>query len=164
MPKLSALIHTHNDAEHLPRVLESLKCCSDVLLIDDNSDDDSQRIARKYGARSKNAIPGVTPGAYAFDTYHDWVLVVRPSEVVSDRLAQSIEEWMQGDKHDEHSGYAFAVQERQGSETVDRGTEMRIVNRRKINWTGELPPNSTAAPQLEGELIRYVEWEQEQAA
>lgn len=164
MPKLSVLIHTHNDAEHLPRVLESLKCCSDILVVDESSDDDTQRIARKHGARVKKAIPGVTPGAYALDTYNDWVLVVRPSEVLSERLAHSLEEWMQGKKSDEQSGYSFAVQERQGAEAVERGTEMRMVNRRKINWTGELPPNSSVAPQLEGELIRYTQWEQEQAA
>ncbi len=48
MPKLSVLIHTHNDAEHLPRVLDSLKsCCSDVLVVDEGSDDETQRVARK---------------------------------------------------------------------------------------------------------------------
>ena len=164
MPKLSVLIHTHNHAEHLPRVLESLKCCSDILVVDENSDDDTQRIARKHGARIKRSIPGVTPGAYALDTYNDWVLVVRPSEVLSERLAQSIEQWMSARKVDDEPGYALIVQTHHGSDSTDSETEMRLVNRRKINWIGELPPNSSAAPQLDGELIRYVDWELEQAA
>lgn len=164
MPKLSALIHTRNDAEHLPRVLDSLKCCSDILVIDENSEDDTQRVARKHGARVKKSIPGVTPGAYAFDTFNDWVLVVRPSEVVSERLAQSMEAWIGASDVDDESGYSVAIQECLGEQLTTGGPEMRIVNRRKINWTGELPPNSSAAPQMEGELVRYPEWEREQAA
>ena len=164
MPKLSALVHTQNDAEHLDRVLESLKICNEILVVDDDGDEPTRSVARKHGARLKKSIPGVTPGAYAFDAFHDWVFVVRPSEVVSERLAKSVKDWMDANKLDEESGYCVAVEEQQGEQALSRGTEMRIVNRRKINWTGELPPNSTVAPQMEGELIRYTDWEQEQAA
>ena len=43
MPKISALLHTHNDALRLGRVLDSLRPCDEVLVIDEDSEDDTAR-------------------------------------------------------------------------------------------------------------------------
>ncbi len=98
------------------------------------------------------------------DSRHDWVLVLRPSEVVSEELAKSIRDWSARSKKDDEAGYALQVKLREKDETFSERPEMRLVNKRKINWTGHLPPNNTVAPQLPGEIIRYREWEPEQAA
>jgi len=33
--------------------------------------------------------------------------------------------------------------------------ETRLVNRDKINWTGDLPPTSSVLDQLEGDLLQF---------
>ncbi len=101
MPRISALLHTHNDALRLGRALESLRPCDEVLVIDDNSEDDTTQVARQYGAIVKSAISGVTFGAYAMDTTHAWVLCLHPNETLSEGLEASLFEW----KNTESSGW-----------------------------------------------------------
>src|ERR1017187_2518557 len=72
MPRITALLHTHNDAFRLGRALDSLRPCDEVLVIDDRSEDDTSKVAREHGATLKSAVPGVTFGAYATDALHDW--------------------------------------------------------------------------------------------
>lgn len=67
MPKISALLHTHNDALRLGRALDSLRPCDEVLIIDQDSEDETEKVAREHGATFKTAIAGVTSGAYAMD-------------------------------------------------------------------------------------------------
>ena len=93
MPKITALLHTHNDALRLGRALESLRPCDEVLVIDDCSEDDTSRVAREHGATFKSALPGVTFGAYATDASHDWILCLRPNETLSDDLEAALFDW-----------------------------------------------------------------------
>ncbi len=93
MPKITALLHTRNDALRLGRALDSLRPCDEVLIIDDNSDDDTVRVARANGAHIKTSTPGVTHGAYAMDASHDWILCLRPTEALSEELEASLLEW-----------------------------------------------------------------------
>src|SRR5215472_1658187 len=81
MPKFTALLHTHNDALRLGRALQSLRPCDEVLIIDEGSEDDTAKVAREYGATLKTAIPGVSPGAYAMDAQHEWILCLRPKRI-----------------------------------------------------------------------------------
>ena len=92
-PKISALLHTHNDALRLGRALQSLRPCDEVLVVDDCSDDETMKVARDNGATVRSAIPGVTPGAYAMDSTHDWILCLRPNESLSDDLEAALFEW-----------------------------------------------------------------------
>ena len=108
MPKITALIHTRNDALRLGRALESLRPCDEVLVVDDASDDDTVKVAHQYGAYVKTAIPGVTPGAYAMDASYDWVLCIEPNEALSEGLEASLIEW----KEPGASGDAFLLQGR----------------------------------------------------
>ena len=79
MPKISALIHTLNDAQRLSRAIESLRSCDEVLVVDHGSEDNTETIARDRGAKVKAAIPGVEDGTYAVDATYDWILCVQPS-------------------------------------------------------------------------------------
>ena len=45
MPKISALIHAHNDGLRIGRAVESLRCCDQVLVVDHDSTDDTVRRA-----------------------------------------------------------------------------------------------------------------------
>src|SRR5947209_8569152 len=97
MPKITALIHTLNDALRLGRALDSLRPCDEVLIIDDSSEDDTVRIAHDNGAHLKQSIPGVTQGAYVMDAANDWILCLLPNEALSEELEASIQEWKNKD-------------------------------------------------------------------
>lgn len=155
MPKISALIHTHNDAAHLRRTLESLRPCDDVLVIDSASADDTQRIAREHGATVKLAIVGVEPGAYAIDTRHEWVLCLKPGEALSEALEASLHEWQDSAPDEATPGYAIPVRANTAGTWKTCPPEMRLVNRNRVNWTGEVPPNTDRAIPLQGDLLRF---------
>lgn len=111
MPEISVLLHTHNDALRLGRALESLRSCDEVLVIDNCSEDDTAKIAREYGVTLKSAIPGVTPGIYALDTKHDWVLCLRPNETLSDDLEASLFEWKNQEPAEGVACYRISIRE-----------------------------------------------------
>ena len=155
MPKISALLHTHNDALRLGRALDSLRPCDEVLVIDDCSEDDTARVAYQHGATLKSAIPGVTFGAYAMDTSHDWVLCLRPNETLSDDLEASLLEWKNGDPADGVACYRFDVREQKHSGWQRCPPEVRLINRRLMNWVGEMPANQECDLLLSGDLLRF---------
>src|SRR5512147_2960840 len=106
MPKFTALVFARReDAPHLDRALASLKVASDLLLINADGDPEIKQIGRRHRARLKKGIPGVTPGAYLMDGFHDWILLLRPSEALSNDLVRSVAEWKRR-KKDESRGYA----------------------------------------------------------
>lgn len=154
MPKFSAIIYAHAaDRDMLRKTLGSLQVSDEILLIDADDDVEIKKIGRQFKARIKIGIPGVTPGAYEMDTYRDWILVLRPGEAIDEQLCESLTSWRR-QKHDDNPGFRFSVQEEHDGALVRRPPELRLVNRRKMNWTGELPPN-TDSPSLRGNIIRY---------
>lgn len=155
MPKISALIHTHNDAHRIGRTLDSLRPCDEVLVIDNASNDDTQKIAKEHGATIKQAITGVEPGAYAIDTRHEWVLCICPGEALSDALEASLHEWEDADPDPDTPGYSFSVRENVDGNWLPTTPEMRLVNRNRVNWTGEVPPNADRATPLQGDLLKF---------
>ncbi|HVP41993.1 MAG TPA: hypothetical protein VMS96_01095 [Terriglobales bacterium] len=155
MPKISALIHTHNDAARIGRTLDSLRPCDEVLIIDSASDDDTLNIAHAHGATVKQAIVGVERGACAIDTRHEWVLCLRPGEALSDSLEASLLEWQHSDPDEYAPGYSFPIRENAAGEWETGPPEMRLVNRTRVDWAGEVPPNADGALLLEGHLLRF---------
>lgn len=155
MPKISAIVYAlSSDREHLGKTLDSLQpAADDILLINADASDDIKEIGRRFKARVKNGIPGVTPGAYLMDTYHPWIIVLRPGEALSDELSLSIRNWRR-QRHDENTGYRFDVLEQSEGGWSKSSPELRLVNRKQINWTGELPPNAEAST-MTGPLLRY---------
>ena len=152
MPPISAILHTSNDARTLGRALESLRSCDEMLVMDHGSSDDTHKIAREYGARVEPASSPQDSGAV--HAAHDWILCVLPSEALSESLEASILEWKQ-EGPGEAAAYALALR----TETVDGWThsppEVRLVHRRKLRWTGALPPNTGDALSLCGDLLRF---------
>src|SRR5205085_4134357 len=98
MPKISAILHTSNDAQRIGRALESLRPCDEVVVIDHDSTDGTAEVARKQGATVRTRIAGVQPGAYVHDLSHDWVLSLQPNEALSESLEASLLEWKQGEE------------------------------------------------------------------
>ncbi len=154
MPKISALIHTANDAPRLGRLLDSLRPCDDVLIIDHGSDDATHRIACDYGARIKTAVPGVAPGAYLVDARHDWLLCLRPNEALSEALEASLFEWREQDSGDA-AAFSIPVRAETDSGWKKCVPETRLVNRNRVNWTATLPPFDPAVRVLAGDLLQF---------
>ncbi len=155
MPRITALLHTHNDALRLGRALESLRPCDEILIIDDCSDDGTDRVAREHGATIKTSISGVSPGAYAMDAANDWVLCLNPNESLSESLEAALLEWKQ--KEPEKQTACFMVKVREENEHGWRPLEpeVRLVNRTLINWIGDMPSNQLCDTTLAGELLRF---------
>lgn len=155
MPKITALLHTHNDAIRLGRALESLRPCDELLIIDDSSEDETERVAREHGATVKSAIPGVSQGAYAMDASHEWILCVRPNESLSEVLEAALFEWKNEEPNADILAYQVSIREQEEDGWHARIPEVRLVNRSLVNWVGELPPNQGCDSRLAGDLLRF---------
>jgi glycosyltransferase involved in cell wall biosynthesis len=154
MAKITALIHTLNDGLRLGRTLDSLRSCDEVLVIDHGSKDNSEKVARDHGANFKQGIPGVDNGTYAVDSSHDWILCLCPNESLSEELEASLFEW-KSEEHEEEIGFNLRVREESDQGWKMGGPETRLVNKCKINWTGDLPPTTTVNEEIKGYLLRF---------
>lgn len=164
MPKITALLHTHNDALQLGRVLESLRPCDEVLVIDDESEDDTEKIAREHGANVKKAIPGVSPGAYVMDAVHEWILCLRPNESLSEDLEAALSEWKEREIDPNTACFGVPVRRENGAGWEALPPEVRLVNRTLMNWVGEMPPDQACSVVLKGDLLSFHEAPAEQSA
>jgi hypothetical protein len=140
MPKFTALVHVEEATPALEETLKSASLSDDLLVVMDAADKPLQRMVRKSRGRVKTTIPGVSPGAYAMDGYYDWVLVLRPGEVLDERTEKVLGEWKNREEDDLPGHRVGLLSDGRPMETL------RLVNRRKINWTGELPPESQGIP------------------
>ena len=166
MPKITALLHTHNDAPRIGRALDSLRAADEILVVDHGSTDDTVKIARQHGATVKEGVPGVNPGVYVIDAHHDWILCLLPNESVSEGLEASLFEWKEHvDEPLDHADkdaqaacnqtFAAAIREETDNRWRTLPTQTRLINRKQINWSEAIPPNNEASVVLAGEVLRF---------
>jgi len=93
---LSAVIITHNQAAKIGRTIDALHhLTDDVVVVDSGSTDHTVTVAQTHGAR---VFEKTWAGYSEQKNYgnqqakHNWILSVDDDEVVSDELAQSIQE------------------------------------------------------------------------
>ncbi len=156
MSKISAIIHAHNDEQRLGRLLDSLRPCDEVLVIDHDSSDRTADVAREHGAKVKPFVPGVQPGAYVGDLRHDWVLCLQPDEALSEALEASLFEWKENDAPEEAIGYSVALREESETGWHNAGRELRLANRCRINWSDAFPQCDGDGHLLAGDLLRFL--------
>lgn len=158
MPKITAILHAHDDALRIGRALDSLRPCDEILVVDHESSDGTIKVARKHGAQVKKGLPGVEPGAYVMDARYEWILCLQPNEALSEGLEASLLEFKERSDEDEQGTcYNIAVREERGTGWQSLPPETRLANRARVNWTTELPPPLENAPTLAGELMRFEE-------
>lgn len=91
---LTAVVLTKNEAQNLPRCLASLKFCDHILVIDDDSTDDTVKIAKKFGAEvilhPLNSDFSAQRNFALSKSTNDWTLFVDADEEVSPELAAHI--------------------------------------------------------------------------
>ena len=155
--KISALIHTCDSAATLGRALDSLRPCDEVIVVDHGSKDDTLKIAREHGAKIVQAVLGVDRGAYAQDTRSPWVLCLLPQEALAEQLEASLFEWCEAEHDINQMGFNMDIREQNGEGWKTLEAEMRLANRKQINWVGDLPPNNPNVPALAGHIVRIPE-------
>jgi glycosyltransferase involved in cell wall biosynthesis len=92
-PTLSALVVAHNEADQLAACLECLGFADEIVVVLDRCTDDSQNIARRFGARTVEGaweIEGPRRMAGIAACRSDWILEVDADERVSPALAAEI--------------------------------------------------------------------------
>jgi glycosyltransferase involved in cell wall biosynthesis len=156
MPRITALLHTHDDALRLGRALETLRPCDQIVIVDRGSRDATPRIAREYGARVVLSEEAATPASWLQSVTSDWILCLDPREALTESLEATLLEWK---TVREITAPAFSVFLR---EETARGwldlpqPHTRLVPRRWNRWQHGLPLSDPSAVVLVGELLRFV--------
>ena len=107
---LSAVLITLNAEARLENTLESLKFCSDLVVVDSGSKDRTLEIARRYGARIfYQEWTGFGPQKrFAVEqAQYNWVLCLDADEEVSQPLLQEIESLFKGSIDTGIAGFEF---------------------------------------------------------
>lgn len=96
---ISAVVLSHNNASIIRKTLESLVWCDEILVIDDDSTDETKAVAEKIGARVIHrplANDFAAQRNFALGkTKSDWVLFIDSDEIVSKHLSQEIQKAIQ---------------------------------------------------------------------
>lgn len=165
--KITATIITFNEERNIARVIESLRCCDEILVIDSGSLDGTRDVARNLGARVVEAPwQGFAnqKNFAAAQATHDWILSLDADEALSEslegeiwrlkknetvlldaytmpRLAQYLGRWIH------HSGWY-----------PDR--KVRLYRRDKAKWLGDFVHESVKVEgtvgRLDGNLLHYT--------
>jgi len=110
---VSVIVPVRNEAHNLGRCLEALKDVGEVYVIDSGSTDETEAIARSYGAKVVQFhYTGGWPKKrqWAMDTLplaHDWILLLDADEVLTPELSAEMKRAMQDPEAD---GYYIALQ------------------------------------------------------
>jgi glycosyltransferase involved in cell wall biosynthesis len=157
--RITALIHTCDNERSLGRALDSLRQCDEVIVVDHGSKDRTVKVAQEHGARVINGVPGVDHGAYAQDARNLWILCLLPQEALGEELEASLCEWREEEHADGQLGFNVTIREQNGAGWKSLDPEMRLANRKQINWTGDLPPVNPNVPKLAGDILRVPDSE-----
>lgn len=164
--KISATIITYNEERNLPRAIESLRCCDEILVVDSGSTDRTVEIAEKFGARVLEANWRGYAGQknYASDqAAHDWILSIDADEALSEDLEGEI--WQLKKNGPELDAYTFPrLAQYLGKWILYSGwypdRKIRLFDRRKARWMGEFVHESVISEgrvgDLEGNLLHYT--------
>jgi len=140
--KISATIITLNEERNIARVIESLRCVDEILVVDSGSTDRTVEIAGKLGARVLDSPwPGYAnqKNLAAEQTKYDWILSIDADESLSEALEAEIWQLKKaGPKYDAYTMPRLAQYLgrwiRHGGWYPDR--KIRLYDRRKAKWEG----------------------------
>lgn len=164
--KISATIITFNEERNIARVLESLRCCDEVLVLDSGSNDRTVEIATKLGARvveaSWHGYAAQKNIATELAT-HDWILSLDADESVSEALEAEI--WQIKKAGPEADGYSMPrLAQYLGRWILHSGwypdRKVRLFNRKKARWVGKFVHESVAVDgrvtHLQSNLLHFT--------
>lgn len=164
--KISATIITYNEERNLPRAIESLRCCDEIVIIDSGSTDRTVEVAERFGARvlEANWRGYAVQKNYASDmASNDWVLSIDADEALSEDLEGEI--WHLKKNGATCDGYTMPrLAQYLGKWILHSGwhpdRKIRLFDRRRARWVGEFVHESVIVDgtvgQLEGNLLHYT--------
>lgn len=164
--KISATIITFNEERNVPRAIESLRCCDEILVVDSGSTDRTVEIARQFGARVIEAGWRGYAGQKNFaseQASHDWILSIDADEALSEDLEAEI--WQlkkNGPRYDAYTVPRLA--QYLGKWILYSGwypdRKIRLFDRRKARWVGDYVHESVVCDgrvgHLQGNLLHFT--------
>jgi len=155
----TGIVLTRNENKNIGRCLVSLAFCDHILVIDDESFDDTVKTAKKYGAQVvTHALEGDFAAVrnWALDQAKTpWVLFIDADEVVSPTLAVEIKAATQ---KIEYKGFAIRRLDHMWGKTLKHGDVgdawlVRLARRGAGGWQGQVHESW----QIEGRVGRLRE-------
>src|ERR1700716_2489849 len=141
--KISAAIITFNEERNVSRVIESLRCCDEIIVVDSGSTDRTTEVAAKHGARVLESPWRGYAGQKNFASErctHDWVLSLDADEALSEALEGEI--WQIKKNGPQFDAYTMPrLAQYLGRWILHSGwypdRKVRLFDRRKAKWVGE---------------------------
>ena len=152
---ISATIITYNEERNIARVIESLRCCDEIIVLDSGSNDRTVELATNLGAHvieaSWHGYAAQKNIAAGFAT-HDWILSLDADESLSEALEAEI--WQIKKNGPEFNGYTMPrLAQYLGRWILHSGwypdRKVRLFDRRKAKWVGDFVHE---AVHVEGEV------------
>jgi glycosyltransferase involved in cell wall biosynthesis len=166
MPALSATIITHNESANIARVIGSLSCADEIVVIDSNSTDDTREIAAGLGARViTNAFAGFAAqkNFASEQAQHDWVISLDADEDLDPQAQAALLKWKRAEPS--ASGYRFARRAHYLGRWIKHSGwypdfKLRLYDRRRCSWQGAFVHESVVVngpvETLPGEILHYT--------
>ncbi|HZS53646.1 MAG TPA: glycosyltransferase family 2 protein [Bryobacteraceae bacterium] len=156
--KITATIITFNEERNVARVIESLRCCDEILVLDSGSNDRTAEIATKLGARVEEASWHGYAAQKNIATElasHDWILSLDADESLSEALEAEI--WQIKKSGPAFDGYTVPrLAQYLGRWILHSGwypdRKVRLFDRRKAKWVGDFVHESVVVEGRVGHL------------
>lgn len=156
--KISATIITFNEERNVARVIESLRCCDEILVLDSGSNDRTVEIATNLGARVVEASwhgYAAQKNIAAELASHDWILALDADESLSEALEAEI--WQIKKAGPKFNGYTVPrLAQYLGRWILHSGwhpdRKVRLFDRRKAKWVGQFVHESVTVDGPVGHL------------
>jgi glycosyltransferase involved in cell wall biosynthesis len=166
MPRISATIITHNEAESIARAVQSLDCADEILVVDSGSTDATVQIAAELGARTVNHPWEGFAAQKDFavrEAQNDWILSLDADEDLNEEARAAIREW----KHSTPTAGAYRFRRRAqylGRWILHSGWypdwKIRLFHRGQARWAGDYVHESVVAggpvESMDGEILHYT--------
>lgn len=164
--KISATIITYNEERNLPRAIESLRCCDEVLVVDSGSNDRTVELAEKMGARViESPWPGYAKqkNLAAEHAAHDWILSIDADESLSEALEGEIWQLKKNGPH--YDAYTMPRLARYLGRWIHHSgwypdRKVRLYHRAHATWVGEFVHESVRVSgrigHLQGNLLHFT--------
>ncbi|NQW42137.1 MAG: glycosyltransferase family 2 protein [Bacteroidetes bacterium] len=130
---ISTIIIAKNEAENLKISLPKLHWCKDIVLVDDNSTDETIKIAEQFGCRVFTRIFdgfGTQKQFAVSQALNNWVLNIDADEVLTDELIEEIQILK---LNNEISGYELPIRHVFLDKIFKYGKESRYYHLRLFN-------------------------------
>lgn len=156
--KISATIITFNEERNIARVIESLRCCDEILVLDSGSNDRTVEIATKLGARVEEGSwhgYAAQKNIAAELASNDWILSLDADESLSEALEAEI--WQIKKSGPRFDGYTVPrLAQYLGRWILHSGwypdRKVRLFDRRKAKWVGDFVHESVTVVGSVGHL------------